>query len=596
MSDSLVSWYERELSLLWHGGKQFAKKNPALARELGLSIDRVDDPHVSRLVESFALLTARLSRQLSDESSGISSSLLEILYPLCLQPLPSASLFRIAPSRDQSSVAVLPRGTRFRAYLDEDRFCQFQSTRNLELCPFDITSSQIESRPFRREIKECHDVTRCQLCLELSMLDNTTIFSDLGDFSDLTVYFKGRNRLKSMMYDALCHDLCKLVLVDDSGQVETLTLENFTPIGFDSIECMLMTDECNFIDNQMMTELFSWPELFFGFRLKSIGDVLRCFSSPCVSIIFCLKNLHQELQENADHLKFQLGCAPVINLFEHIGEPIVVNHRQLDYPVIPDSHSANVIEIQSIREVLDITGEEPRKLPCLYGLKHRQKDHSCFWLYRPEDDDYEQCGHLEIVNTELQMNKPQTQLLSPTLLCNNGNQALELPAHPRIECVDNVSLQQEITMLLRPTARRKRRRNLQNRLDLLVHLSDNLISVLESKDPVNQIKNLMSLYRIHNSDASKAWLESIVALETRPLVAPVRIDGHQCFTQGSELIIELDPNIIRNYSLMMFVNLLDFLSAGFAGFHSFIQLVVKLKGLQGEFVRCSRHHGYQINL
>ncbi|MFK0574121.1 type VI secretion system baseplate subunit TssF [Endozoicomonas sp.] len=598
MSDSLLAWYERELTLLWEGGRRFSDKHPQQARHLGISDDGIDDPHVARVIESFALLTAHLSRQASEEAVRISAGLLQIMFPLCLQPLPSASMIRVAPSIEQPTVTSLPPGTRFRAYIDDNRYCQFHTTSHLELCPFDIVHSRIEQRPFARDDIQYPDRTDATLSLEMVMLDESLSFADIAavaDIAELTIHFKGIARLQSLMYDVLCRELCQIVLVDDRGVQEKLPLSAFLPVGFSDRDFILTHDNTSFADYQMMAELFSWPELFFGFRLKGIGPLLRRFSSHRLTLLFCLESIPDELARAASHVQFLLGCAPVINLFDQIAEPVVVDHRQLDYPVIPDSHSPNQMEIQTIREVFDITGEQSEVLPPLYGLRHHDREHHRFWLYRPVDDDSEAFGHLEVIVTDMDPGKNQVMVLSPHLVCSNGDQVLDLPGQPRLECLDSIVLKQEAKILMRPTAPAKRVRDQKTWLNLLVHLSDNMVSVLEAKDPARQLRNLMSLYAIRRTPASMAWLESLVSISARPQVAPIRIDGHQCFTQGSEVVIELDPVKLKHTSIMMFTNLLDFLASGFAGFHSFIQVVVQLKGREEEYVRCIRRHGYQIN-
>ena len=106
---------------------------------------------------------------------------------------------------------------------------------------------------------------------------------------------------------------------------------------------------------------------------------------------------------------------------------------------------------------------------------------------------------------------------------------------------------------------------------------------------------LMQLYCFNNNAFSRSWLDSMIMVYPIPQVAPIRIGSYQCFTQGVELILELDPSRLKDSGVMMFVNLIDFLVAGFAGYHSFIQLVIRMKGQSGDYLRCIRRHGYQIN-
>jgi type VI secretion system protein ImpG len=58
--DEFLAYYERELTFFRQMGAEFAKKYPKIAARLQLEADRVEDPHVERLVESFAFLAARV--------------------------------------------------------------------------------------------------------------------------------------------------------------------------------------------------------------------------------------------------------------------------------------------------------------------------------------------------------------------------------------------------------------------------------------------------------------------------------------------------------------------------------------------------------
>lgn len=267
MPDSLMAWYERELGFLRTGAKTFSEEHPELAGHIGLSYDGVSDPHVSRVIESFALLNARLSRQLSEDSTKISNSLLQILFPLVLQSLPSASLIQVAPSKDQATVATLPSGTRFRAYIDDELSCQFHTTRDLQLCPFDIAGTDIELRPFSFSHTHPPEKATGVLKLDISMLDPSAHFCDLVDFGELTIHFLGLPRHQALMYDILCRNCCDMVLMDDSGLQKPLPLNNFAPVGFVDRDCMITHDNTTFLDHQMIMEVLSWPELFYGFRL-----------------------------------------------------------------------------------------------------------------------------------------------------------------------------------------------------------------------------------------------------------------------------------------------------------------------------------------
>ena len=59
--------FQEELSYLRSAGQSFAARHPKVAGRLELDREGSADPHVERLIESFAFLTARLQRRFDAE-------------------------------------------------------------------------------------------------------------------------------------------------------------------------------------------------------------------------------------------------------------------------------------------------------------------------------------------------------------------------------------------------------------------------------------------------------------------------------------------------------------------------------------------------
>ena len=51
----MLPYYERELAFLRRHSREFAERYPRLASSLLLNGERSEDPHVERMIESFAL-------------------------------------------------------------------------------------------------------------------------------------------------------------------------------------------------------------------------------------------------------------------------------------------------------------------------------------------------------------------------------------------------------------------------------------------------------------------------------------------------------------------------------------------------------------
>src|SRR5713226_5527689 len=92
MRDDLLLYYERELDYLRKMSAQFAEKNPKVAARLVLEPTKCEDPHVERLLEAFAFLAARVHLKIDDDFPEITESLLSILHPHYIRPVPSMSI------------------------------------------------------------------------------------------------------------------------------------------------------------------------------------------------------------------------------------------------------------------------------------------------------------------------------------------------------------------------------------------------------------------------------------------------------------------------------------------------------------------------
>jgi len=79
MPDELLDYYNRELTYIRRLAAKFGERYPKIAERLQLGLDRSEDPHVERLIEAFAYLTARVRSKIDDEFPELTPSLLKTL-------------------------------------------------------------------------------------------------------------------------------------------------------------------------------------------------------------------------------------------------------------------------------------------------------------------------------------------------------------------------------------------------------------------------------------------------------------------------------------------------------------------------------------
>ena len=104
--EELLRYYLSELTYLREMGAAFSDAHPKVASRLELSPDESPDPHVERLLESFAFLTARIQRNLDQQFPEITTALLDILYPHYLRPVPSMTVARFRADPDQGKLTT----------------------------------------------------------------------------------------------------------------------------------------------------------------------------------------------------------------------------------------------------------------------------------------------------------------------------------------------------------------------------------------------------------------------------------------------------------------------------------------------------------
>src|SRR5207253_275319 len=96
MLDKLLPYFQRELQFLRQMAPEFAEQFPGPASRLRVGKEGFVDPHVERLTQAFAFLTARIDCKLEDEFPQLTEALLGILYPHYLAPVPSMGIVQFA--------------------------------------------------------------------------------------------------------------------------------------------------------------------------------------------------------------------------------------------------------------------------------------------------------------------------------------------------------------------------------------------------------------------------------------------------------------------------------------------------------------------
>ena len=134
---SFNHYYQSELTALRQLGRRFAERSPALAPFLGQA---GRDPDVERLLEGFAFLTGRLRQKLDDELPELSHSLMQLLWPNYMRPLPAFSILQFDPLQHTGPAMRVERDTPIESQPVNDVRCCFRTCYPTEVQALDLTA------------------------------------------------------------------------------------------------------------------------------------------------------------------------------------------------------------------------------------------------------------------------------------------------------------------------------------------------------------------------------------------------------------------------------------------------------------------------
>jgi type VI secretion system protein ImpG len=611
LRDELLPHYERELSFIRQMASEFADKYPGVTGGLMLRGGVSEDPHVERLIEAFALLCGRVHHKLDDDFPQITEALLDSLYPHYLQPVPSQAIAQFQSDAAESTPARLqvPAGVSLHSNDEGGDFCSFRTCYPVDVWPLSVESASVSlidpftSRVFVRDASAVLRIRlRCAPGLKLAQIP----------IGSLRFYLNGEPAAAAALYEFLfVHALAVSIRgvgeTDPSGGPEAiLPSDSLRPVGFSPDEAVLPYSDRSFPGYRLLQEYFSFPEKFLFVDIMGLDRIAKADFGSVFEIAVALKNPEdkhalQALEQTVSNATFQLGCTPVINLFERLAEPIRLEHTKYEYRVIPDQHRLSSTEVYSIDEVVSTGGNDgrPRVYEPFYSIRHatQSDEQKTFWhAHRRPSNRKNDKGtevYLTLVDTELNPALPATEVLSVRVTCTNREQAGKLRfsgkpgefgvegiASVRARCVTNP------TFPVRPP----HRGGLQWRL--ISHLSLNHLSIVEKgKDALQEI---LRLYDFSGDPAIRRQIAGIIEVSSAPSFARIASPAGLAFCRGTDVVIDFDEQQYVGASVMLLANVLERFLALYGAVNSFTRFTAKTR--KGVLKQWSPRAGEQILL
>lgn len=345
---NLKYYYEKELNALHEEAHRFAKLYPEHASALNLEKNKAQDPHVERLLEGCAFLTAKIHEMVDKEAEHLPHQIIQRLWPQLSEPFPSACIISATPQPGMPPCVELPKGTELSSSPvgDESTILKFVTTDSVFIYPLNLT------RVIHRQ-DEVEKVT-----LEFELEGNYEI-NDLS-LKSLALYLDTNTSKAHRLIQLLTSSSTKLSLITEAGSFNRSSLRFYQP-ALDPEACMNDQSKSGLHAQQLLFEAIIFPE-----KLQYL--VLRGFES--IQFAPGLKRFSVHIEApRLDHVyeftrdDFRLFSLPAINVFQDDLEPIVLDHKRHSYPLSADHHRPESMQVLT---VLSAKGTSDLNLPAVH--------------------------------------------------------------------------------------------------------------------------------------------------------------------------------------------------------------------------------------
>jgi len=526
---SIEKYFREELDYLRQTGRAISRDKPHLATFLS---EKGSDPDVERLLEGFALLTGNLRQKIDDEFPELTHSLLNMLWPNYLRPMPSMTIIEYTPQKNIITEATqIKRGTRLLSHPvsrdapeASDRSssvqCTFTQCRDLWLLPITLENIRLNNSN-ETAILELDFFTSGEIALDALGLDKLRFWLGESGYNSYQLYFW------------FCHYFEKAELITAKGII-ALPEFDFVPLGFERDDAMLPYPKNAAMGYRILQEYFCFPEGFLFLDVKGISSLPAGLQTERFSLRFCFSRpLPPDVKIRPETLR--LHCTPAINLFSHYSESIALNGTQSEYPLRASYSHPEYYDIFSIDKVESWRNNQSAEKS---GLKGQSR------VYPPFESFQHQIEYAD--SREKRYYRIRTR---PSLFRSGLEHSISFVRSDELECVlsdETVSVELTCTNRELPTLLRAGDINIPARenpsfatfrnitrptaplgpiLDgslhwsLISNMSLNYLSLL-SKDALRQILRIYDLPAMHDRQAARTAqkrLAGITRIESQPV-------------------------------------------------------------------------------
>jgi type VI secretion system protein ImpG len=562
------TYYQEELAFLREMGREFAAAHPTVAYMLE---SKGADPDVERLLEGVAFLTGRVRQKLDDEIPELFQSMMSLLWPHYLRPVPSTGILQFQPMVEQlSGVITIPRGTEVESVPVDGTSCRFRTCYEVDVAPLELAAVTLDL-PMATDAQ-----------LRLTLRASGKVKLEQMNLRRVRVFLADDVVRASTLYLWLMRYARYVELRDpNTGRSLRLPHQTIKPSGFGSAEAILPYPAHSFAGYRLLQEYFTCPAKFYFVDFTGLERLQQLELTDRFEIIVPFSRRPED-EMRVDKSSLRLFCTPIVNLFDHAADGVRVDHTRTEYRIRPSTVGSppEHYEIYSVDRVVGLVqGEAERRVyPPLHAFQHvgGGGDDAIYYQTRLYDavvgegtDTY-----ISFVSADQKHVVPPTETISIDITVSNRNLASRLKvgdvkvattSSPEFARFRNIT---PISRSLRPPLGR----GLHWRL--ISHLSLNYLSLLsvEALRGILELYNYQALYDRQAARENILRLEGLVSLEAKPVERLVRSSP----MRGTSIMLEMnEASFAGEGDMYVFATVLNEFFALYASINALTELKVR---------------------
>lgn len=597
--DQLLPHYERELALLRRSIGTFATRYPKIAVRLGISGDHSEDPHIERMLQSFALLAADIGNRLDDNYPEFAEALLGMLYPQYLRAVPACAVaqFDVSDMFDKlTEPSLIARDTELASKVED---CRFRTVYDVTLAPVRISAARYASATAAPSDVVLPPGTTGLLSITFEVARPDFRIEAVP--SPLRIHVNGTREVVGAVMDTMTMRTVAAFVENIERRWSKLPTPPLSAAGFDGVEKLIDEDDGP-PALRLLSEYFAFPKKFDFIDVDLAALAHAAGSGQQLTLHLAICGVHpdswtaQRLKNlSADNLK--LFCTPIVNLFRLTSLPVKRNPITDTYPVQSQNTDAAGVEIWSVDAVRTTTSRSGANIIHPFtSLMHGSsaKPAGPYWVLK-QHNAASPSGKKETALSLVELDgRPATdtgiEQITADVSCSNGS----LPRAMRAGAEDGDLVNEQGTMVSRivmldaPTEVARLSKEGDAAWRLITQFAPHSIDL--SRTGLVELKRLFRQFAAHSAGYANL-LDGLTNLSHRVKRLWLPGEPMPSFVRGLEVTLTVDEQAFAAASLSTFIVVMDHFFAVHAPVTSFVQLVVMSANTGAEIRRCTPRPG-----